>query len=316
MSKLEELKADLAELRASVNNDKTPQEAKAAMRLAIPKIEARIAELENGEAKPTTKPKPEAKPKPEPNKPQREAELYWNKATPEAELTSFGKVEELETLPSTCRKLGITLARDARVFVKGDVFVTAKKGELVEMVHTGGSNWMQFNIIENRGDKCVSKGKPKSSSQYVKHKCGNYTTTDANIPPVDGNCNKLIDEASLKALDAYLLKAEDTKVMQTVGGNYLPARQLLHRQIVDHFVKGKACVRREAPVAIFMGGKPGAGKSTFVKRNSLGSRVKRFSSLMQTKSANTCPNTKAGMLQLPTAKRKMLCGAILALKGC
>jgi predicted kinase len=82
-------------------------------------------------------------------------------------------------------------------------------------------------------------------------------------PPADRD----ISAEGIKKLESCLEKLPQTKDSHVDEfGNYTEARQKLHRLIRGKLRAGMQCkVSRETPIAIFTGGVPGSGKSTFLK---------------------------------------------------
>ena len=86
-------------------------------------------------------------------------------------------------------------------------------------------------------------------------------------PPMKGEKPDVTPEG-IKKLEVCLEKIPQTKELHIdETGEYTEERKKLHKKIRADLMKGLSCrTEREKPIAIFMGGKPGAGKSTWLKK--------------------------------------------------
>lgn len=78
------------------------------------------------------------------------------------------------------------------------------------------------------------------------------------------NCNS---EYCINALEALLLHLKSTQEMYAdKTGKYTAEREQLHDKIMELTFDNKPCVKQRNPIALIMGGLPGSGKSTFLKK--------------------------------------------------
>jgi len=92
-----------------------------------------------------------------------------------------------------------------------------------------------------------------------------YTT----CPPLEQDGKPAITADGLKALEGCLKHENQTKDVyyNEETHTYTPEREKLHQEIVDKLFDGVKCVTKKKPVAIFTGGAPASGKSTFLKKH-------------------------------------------------
>lgn len=94
-----------------------------------------------------------------------------------------------------------------------------------------------------------------------------------SCPPVDENGKVRIDPEGLLLLEDCNAKQPQTKRLheeKDENGNvigYTEARKTLHRKIIQSMTKNAVCIGQDQPIAVLMGGAPGSGKSTFLKKN-------------------------------------------------
>jgi len=87
-------------------------------------------------------------------------------------------------------------------------------------------------------------------------------------PTSDKTGERLISTRAIKHLDSCISKQPSTKeTHQDSRGQYTPERQELHRKIIKKFMWRVPCVVNRDPIAVIMGGPPGAGKSTYLKKS-------------------------------------------------
>jgi hypothetical protein len=93
-----------------------------------------------------------------------------------------------------------------------------------------------------------------------------YTEIEGCPPMVNGKTD--VSPEGIKKLEACLEKIPQTKELHTdANGEYTDQRKKLHRNIRAKLMQGLQCrVDREKPIAIFMGGVPGSGKTTWLKK--------------------------------------------------
>lgn len=88
-----------------------------------------------------------------------------------------------------------------------------------------------------------------------------------SCPPVDPDGKRRIDQQAQDYLAECIKNEPNTIDLHTdENGNYTDERQKLHDKIISKFEKSKTCLKQTQPIAIFMGGAPGSGKSTFLKK--------------------------------------------------
>jgi len=103
------------------------------------------------------------------------------------------------------------------------------------------------------------------------------TATDKSIevptiqcPPLDDEGKVRIDEEGLVLLGRCIDNDADTKRLHTnEAGEYTEERMKLHEYIVHDMTSKTICIPQEKghPIAVLMGGAPGSGKSTYIKKN-------------------------------------------------
>lgn len=92
--------------------------------------------------------------------------------------------------------------------------------------------------------------------------------SEDSCPPMKDGV-RLIDEKSIKKLEQCISMQQPTKSRYRDAGTrtYTPERLLLHETIISKLFNNVHCTKRDKPVAIIIGGAPGSGKTTFVKKN-------------------------------------------------
>jgi len=83
---------------------------------------------------------------------------------------------------------------------------------------------------------------------------------------IDKKGKAKIDRRSIRLLTEYAASLPSTKSQNQKNGSYTPERAKLHKEIMDDFKKDIVCVESTKPIAILMGGSPGSGKSTFLRK--------------------------------------------------
>jgi len=84
----------------------------------------------------------------------------------------------------------------------------------------------------------------------------------------DADGERRIDKIAIDALTDYAENLPQTKDLNTNSrtGNYFAERKRLHQKIMDSFKEDLVCIENDEPIAIFMGGSPASGKSTFLRK--------------------------------------------------
>ena len=89
-----------------------------------------------------------------------------------------------------------------------------------------------------------------------------------SCPPPSPDSKPAIDLAAINALEACLQQLPQTKTLYWRQNRYAADRQRLHAQIVASTLAGARCVKAGVqPLAVFTGGPPGAGKSTWLAQH-------------------------------------------------
>ncbi|KTC86869.1 zeta toxin family protein [Legionella brunensis] len=85
-------------------------------------------------------------------------------------------------------------------------------------------------------------------------------------PPVNEQGQLRIDSQAINILEQCIKQAPSTKSLffNNKTQQYAAARQQLHNKIIDEIVKTSPC-QVQKPMAIFTGGFPGSGKSTYLQ---------------------------------------------------
>jgi len=99
-----------------------------------------------------------------------------------------------------------------------------------------------------------------------------------NVPKVfdvpaqflDAEGKRKNDRETIKELTDFVLELPQTKEIYYNDelGDYTPSRKKLHAEIINKFKKEVVCINNDKPIAIFMGGSPASGKSSFLRKYS------------------------------------------------
>lgn len=152
-------------------------------------------------------------------------------------------------------------ADEKKKFLESDEY----KAQLVkEEVTKRAENKLEYKSVEQMvGDFCrlnylLSDKKVKSSSVQK------YTT----CPPMLADGTRAIDSDALAYLDTCIASAGQTKdtYFDAATGQYTTERQAVHDKIINQLFDGVKCVKKGAPIAVFTGGSPASGKSTYLKK--------------------------------------------------
>lgn len=89
-----------------------------------------------------------------------------------------------------------------------------------------------------------------------------------SCPPVDANGIRLIDPEALTFMDTCVANAGQTKdtYFDKDTGAYTSDRRKLHTKIINELFQGVKCVKKGAPIAVFTGGAPASGKTTYLNK--------------------------------------------------
>jgi predicted ABC-type ATPase len=87
---------------------------------------------------------------------------------------------------------------------------------------------------------------------------------------LDSKGERKIDPKSIEELTDYVMALPQTKSIyfNEEAGEYVPSRRKLHADIINTFKKEVVCITEGQPIAIFMGGSPASGKSSFLRKYS------------------------------------------------
>lgn len=135
---------------------------------------------------------------------------------------------------------------------------------------------IEKEVIEDReNNKITYKTVPENIQSFAKM---NYLLADkkvkikkaitaASCPPLANDGLPAIDDESLRTLDECISHEGQTKDKYTENGIYTAQRIQLHEEIINDLFKEVKCVKRgEQPIAVFTGGSPASGKSTYIKK--------------------------------------------------
>lgn len=134
---------------------------------------------------------------------------------------------------------------------------------------------------ERAANNIVEKTLPEVVNDFKKL---NYLLSDIKItateksipvpeiqcPPLDSEGKVRIDEEGLVLLGRCIDNEPDTKRLHTnEAGEYTEERMKLHEYIIKDMTSKAICIPQEKgyPIAVLMGGAPGSGKSTYIKKN-------------------------------------------------
>jgi len=89
-----------------------------------------------------------------------------------------------------------------------------------------------------------------------------------SCPPMDDKGNRLTDLEALAHMDTCIAAAGQTKDLyfDKETGAYTMQRQSVHNQIIDSLFEGVKCVTKGQPIAVFTGGSPASGKTTYLNK--------------------------------------------------
>ena len=87
---------------------------------------------------------------------------------------------------------------------------------------------------------------------------------------LDAEGKRKNDRKTIKELTDFVLALPQTKEIYYNDelGDYTPSRKKLHAEIINKFKKEVVCINNDKPIAIFMGGSPASGKSSFLRKYS------------------------------------------------
>jgi predicted ABC-type ATPase len=87
---------------------------------------------------------------------------------------------------------------------------------------------------------------------------------------LDAEGKRKNDRKTIKELTDFVLALPQTKEIYYNDEleDYIPSRKKLHAEIINKFKKEVVCINNDQPIAIFMGGSPASGKSSFLRKYS------------------------------------------------
>ena len=113
---------------------------------------------------------------------------------------------------------------------------------------------------------------PKLKAVENKPDFSDYYEKGGEVPEefLDSKGVRKIDPKSIKELTDFVMALPQTKSLyfNEVTGEYVPSRKKLHAEIINTFKKDVVCITEDQPIAIFMGGSPASGKSSFLRKYS------------------------------------------------
>lgn len=97
---------------------------------------------------------------------------------------------------------------------------------------------------------------------------GQMPVQPLTCPPIGADGKRRIDDEGLKLLTKCIEAEPNTKLANTnpETGQYNNTRKALHDKIIADVKGGQPCQVQNQPIAIFTGGAPGSGKTTFLKK--------------------------------------------------
>lgn len=109
----------------------------------------------------------------------------------------------------------------------------------------------------------AAEGQPDFSDFYEK---------GGQVPEqfLDSKGERKIDAKSIEELTDYVMALPQTKSIyfNQEAQEYVPSRRKLHADIINKFKEEVVCITEGQPIAIFMGGSPASGKSSFLRKYS------------------------------------------------
>lgn len=89
-----------------------------------------------------------------------------------------------------------------------------------------------------------------------------------SCPPMDKDGTRSIEPDALAHLDKCIASAGQTKdtYFDKETGTYTSERLQVHENIIKGLFENVKCVSKGAPIAVFTGGSPASGKTTFIKK--------------------------------------------------
>jgi predicted ABC-type ATPase len=107
---------------------------------------------------------------------------------------------------------------------------------------------------------------------------GEFYEGGGNVPKLfdvpaqflDAEGKRKNDRKTIKELTDFVLALPQTKEIYYNDEleDYTPSRKKLHAEIINKFKKEVVCINNDKPIAIFMGGSPASGKSSFLRKYS------------------------------------------------
>lgn len=159
----------------------------------------------------------------------------------------------------------------------------------IEQMKTNANDLMAEANIQNKAEEIIrfraeNNIREKSLEQLISEFSRlNYLLDDVKdlypkpagqtCPPVDEKGIVRIDPEGLLLLEDCNSKQPQTKRLheekdaEGVVIGYTESRKELHRKIIESMTKNAVCIGQDQPIAVLMGGAPGSGKSTFLKKN-------------------------------------------------
>lgn len=152
--------ANYNEIKKFTDNFKVEYEALKEQDKAIYQNIIDALNIENKkEVKPKTVSKPSAKKSNSKGLTEAEADVSWKKKIAIKDMHQFGKVYELKVVEGAPSEIGVLLDKGIKAFIKGNVVISVRKGELVVFVcvNEDSCEYTQYNVVGNYKEKCLFK---------------------------------------------------------------------------------------------------------------------------------------------------------------
>jgi predicted ABC-type ATPase/cell division septum initiation protein DivIVA len=164
------------------------------------------------------------------------------------------------------------IARLAAMYNKTgqEVAAAISEGADVEVEHTEDRKRAMRIAVDHLNEDFYYYAKLKAVEN--KPDFSDYYEKGGAVPEqfLDSKGVRKIDPKSIKELTDFVMALPQTKSVffNESTGEYVPSRRKLHAEIINTFKKDVVCITKGQPIAIFMGGSPASGKSSFLRKYS------------------------------------------------
>jgi predicted ABC-type ATPase len=164
------------------------------------------------------------------------------------------------------------IARLAAMYNKTgqEVAAAISEGADVEVEHTEDRKRAMRIAVDHLNEDFYYYAKLKAVEN--KPDFSDYYEKGGEVPEqfLDSKGVRKIDPKSIKELTDFVMALPQTKSVffNESTGEYVPSRRKLHAEIINTFKKDVVCITKGQPIAIFMGGSPASGKSSFLRKYS------------------------------------------------